>query len=1205
MAAYFWRVELLGGLRVQGAERMMDRFYTHRAGALLAYLAYFRERRHPREALAEMLWPDAEQEAARLSLRVTLSSLRRQLEPPGVPAGSVLIADRFSIGCNPEAVTTDVAEFEGALASTHKSAPERLVEELTRAVALYRGDLLTGYDELWILPERERLAEAYRGALERLSDSLENTGDYAQAIDIAQRGTAWDPFWEEMHLRLMRLYEATDRPGEALRQYAALERHLRQEIGAVPSPAARALAERLRQAGAAAQPERSARINSNAPDDQPARSSPILHRRGEPPLPFTRLFGREEEIERLCALLLPSLSCAPAQAGAAGHDRLITLLGPGGCGKTRLSLETARRLSESFPEVVYFVPLAGHSDRARIADAVADALRLERDPAVAAFEQVAQFLAEGRRLLVVDNLEHLLPEAGDVIQALLERAPGLTCLATSRQQLGIGGEQVFPVPPLQVPSAPEGPNGLMEYAGVRLFVDRAQHVRPDFQVTAHNAADVAALCCRLEGMPLALELTAAWAQMLTPAQMVERLCDAATAAVLLVNRDRNASPRHRSLHAAIAWSYDLLSPELRRFFTHLSVFRGGFTLEMVESVCLEIGEAEPAQSLAFLVQLTERSLILADETDESAGPAQMRYGMLESLREFAGARLEEGGEADVLRRRYCEAFLRLAETTEPYLLGPERRPWLARLEKEQDNLRAALSYAAEECDSASLLIRLCASLWRFWQLTGRLSEGRQWLERALTQNLEAPGPLRAKALFGSGALAYYQGEYREARLRCEESEREYRALGDPWSASDVLSFVCQTCDISGGDAEESAARTRIEECLSLSRSVGNRRALAGALCACAQREQYRGHHAVARELLSESLHLYQELGDSQGSSHALWCRGDIALYCGDYGAARADWEAALTGFRDSGDRVNLCHSLESLAYLATRQADYPRAEAACQEALEQFRGLGSRSGVAGILWKRGDLALVRGDYAQAKALHEEALTIRRAIGQRWGIADSLCSLGLRALYEGDLATARTYMEQSLSMRREAEDKLDVALALANLGEVAWYEGKTDEAESLYEESLQLCREMDSKFGRAISLMGLGRLGCSNQGDAASPAMGELRLKESLRLFWEMGDRRRSAEVLEWLATTLSIRGEPTQAARLWAASATAREAIGAPLPPVASREQKRAVLAARRSLGVPAFDAAWTEGAMMGLEGVIVESLQVGAEGGTGSLGGG
>lgn len=1181
-----YRVELLGDLRLQSAERTICRFYTRKAGALLAFLAYYRNRRHSRDALAEMLWPDAEPAAGRLSLRVTLSSLRRQLEPPGMPTGSVLFADRFCVGLNPAAVTTDAAEFEAALASVQNAtrSSEHVAEALIGAVALYGGELLSGYDESWVLAERGRLAEAYGGALERLTAILEAAGDRARAIDYAHRALAWDPLREEMHHRLMRLYAAAGRPMDALRQYTDLERLLREELGETPSPPVQALAERLRRR-AVSPPNRTKAPCPPRPKaiaaDHP-QSRPGVPRNPGLPLQFTRLFGREEEIARLSALL-----CATLLDNGDASPRLISLTGPGGCGKTRLAIETAWRLSEEFHGILRFVPLANLSDAGRIADAIAEALPLERAPKVTVLEQVAAFFSAQRTLLLLDNLEHLLPYGSDVVQALIEGCPGLTCLVTSRQRLGLAGEQEFPVPPLPVPPGTEIPELLFACPSVRLFVDRAQHVRPDFQVTARNAPDLSALCRQLEGMPLALELAAGWAQTLTPAQMVERLSRQRN---VLINRDRNAPPRHRSLRATIAWSYELLPADLQQFFACLSVFRGGWTLEMAESVCRE------AQALEFLIQLRERSLILVEETVLGGRP-QMRYRMLETLREYSWERLGEQ-ERFSLQHRHLDALLRMAEEAERQLCGPERALWLEHLEAEGDNLRAALRCAlggsseATGTDgerpevSAALSLRLAASLWRFWQRSGRLPEGKEWLDRALARSQDAPAELRAKALYGCGVLTFYQGGYEQAQTLFEESLRLYRECGDRRGGSDVLSFVCQATELNSGDARQN--RAQLEECLCLCRATGNRRGLAAALCQRAKVEQYQGDHGAAQAFLAESLHLYRALGDQEGVATVLFRRGDIALYRGDYAAARSDWEESLTYWRRSGDRVGLCGMLGHLAYLAARQADYARAEAACAEALDLYRKQGSRSGVAAVLWQRGNLARVRGDFHRARRLHEESLALRREMGERWGIADSLSSLGQMALWQGDLTGARAFQEEALALRREGVDRLDIALALTSLGDVARYEGKADEAARLYEESLTLSREAESKFGRAGVLQGLGRL-CCRRGDIAGAVSP---LKESLRLFQEMGDRRGMAEGLEGLAEAVAVGGAPERAALLWGAAAALREAIGAPLPPIARRDYDRALRAARRVMGASLFESVRAEGAEMSVGSAVEYALQ-------------
>jgi DNA-binding SARP family transcriptional activator len=554
-----WQIELLGWLRVVQTDRVITRFRTRKAEALLAYLAYHPHRSHPREQLIELLQPEGRPRAGLQRLSVELAGLRRQLEPPGVPPGAVLLTTRSAIQLNPAACVTDVARFEAALeAVNHAETPAERVKQLAAAARLYRGELLPGHFDAWILPERQRLAEAHLQALHELVGLLEEQGDLPGALQWARRAVTADPLEEESHQRLIRLLLESGQIEAAREQFEQAEHQLLQELGEGLAPEVRAL---IREAAPAKDRPSTARAGAGGKRRRPASPGrePGTRAAGGPappvtslgidagseggrpleptatpsdnlPLRFTRFFGREQEIERLCELLRGDVGYRVSGSPAARvpgsepslsdsryptpHTRLITLTGPGGSGKTRLSLQVAQELRGRFSGGAWFVSLRELTDPALIADQILLALRLPRVPQREALEQAAAFLSRAPSLLLLDNYEHLVEAGAQVVQQLLERVEHLTVLVTSRRRLGLEGEREFPVGPLPVPELGAGGHAsgyeaLCAIPSVALFVDRAQAVRPDFQVTARNALAVAGLCRQLEGLPLAIELAAA------------------------------------------------------------------------------------------------------------------------------------------------------------------------------------------------------------------------------------------------------------------------------------------------------------------------------------------------------------------------------------------------------------------------------------------------------------------------------------------------------------------------------------------------------------------------------------------------------------------------------------------------------------------------------------------------------------------------
>ncbi len=807
------------------------------------------------------------------------------------------------------------------------------------------------------------------------------------------------------------------------------------------------------------------------------------------PLQFTRFFGREREIARLVELLAPRLNGrmdewtsgrsepAPETAPASSSTRplvhssiqppsarLVTFTGPGGTGKTRLAIAAAERLVEAYEGAVWFVPLGDLADPQLIAGAILDALRIARSPRQEPIDQAVEALSGKPALLVLDNLEHLLegekrrqpcdpsgrPEArsatdaAGVVRVLLERVPTLACLVTSRLVVGLASEREFPVAPLSTPSGPDTPEQLSLFDSVALFVDRAQAVMPHFQITNHNAPAVAELCQRLEGIPLAIELAAARAQVLTPIRMLTHLEDRFT---FLASRRRRAPERHRTLRAAIDWSYDLLSPELQRFFARLSVFRGGLTAEVAEVIC------EEPLALDYLAQLRECSLVL----NERRGP-DVRFRMLETLREHAESQLEEA-ESAALGSRHASFFVELAEQAESRLSGSYQQGWLDRLEREHDNLRAALAwgiaqaaasgakrvgepepgstaYALRPTPSPELALRLAGALLQFWQVRCYFGEGRRWLAAVLGEG-DRRSAARGKALNGAGVLAYRQGELGAARASYEESLAIFRELGDRQGTASSLSNLGLTVQEQGG-------------------------------------------HAAARALHEESLEIRRELGDRHGIAASLSNLGIVAFRQGDYAAARALYEESLAIRRELGDRWGIAAALGNLGVVPMEQGDYAAARAFYEESLAIRRELGDRQGVAILLNNLGNVACEQGDWAGGRALHEESLAIRRDLGDRRGIASSLSNLGNVAFLQGDHAAAHALHEESLAIRRELGDRLFSAISLHSLGNVAREQGDYPVARAFLEESLAIRREVRDRGGIAESLAGFAALGAAQR-----------------------------------------------------------------------------------------------------------------------------
>ena len=664
------------------------------------------------------------------------------------------------------------------------------------------------------------------------------------------------------------------------------------------------------------------------PDHAPNRtaSEPNL------PLPLSRFIGRERAIATLTHLLETT--------------NLLTLTGPGGAGKTRLALRVAADRVPRSARRVCWVELAALTDPALVPQAVAtavDVYEAERMPLLAAL--AAAFA--GPSLLILDNCEHLIAACALLAESLLRACPTLRILATSREPLRVSGETIWRVPPLTLPDAALTATSLAESEAVQLFVERAHGRLPDFALTEENAAAVATICQRLDGMPLALELAAARVAVLPVGQLAARLDDALR--VLTVG-GRNAPPRQQALRATLDWSHALLTTEEQATLRRLAVFAAGWELEAAEAVC-GAGEVARADVLELLGQLVEKSLVAMAEEGGAA-----RYSMLEVVRQYASERLAASGEAGDTRRRHVAYFLALAEGADAALIGPEQMARVERLEREHDNLRAALQWAVEQ-EEAETALRLVGALWPFWEARGYLREGRRWLVAALGMTDGGAPALRGKALRGAGLLATWQGDYPAARALHAESLTLYRALGDRDSIAHALENLGMVAHEQGEYAEASALHA---ESLAIRRELGNQRNIASSLNNLGLVKRGQGDYAAARALHEESLTIHRALRDHQGIGNELSNLGMMAYLQGDDAAARALHEESLAIRRTLGDRRGIAISLGNLGLVAYRQGEFTAARTLHQESLAIRRALGDASipesleGLAAVAGALGD-----------------------------------------------------------------------------------------------------------------------------------------------------------------------------------------------------------------------------------------------------------
>jgi predicted ATPase/DNA-binding CsgD family transcriptional regulator len=624
------------------------------------------------------------------------------------------------------------------------------------------------------------------------------------------------------------------------------------------------------------------------------------------PLELSSFVGRERELVEVKRLLV--------------DNRLLTLIGPGGCGKTRLALAVAFELVQSFEGGVWLVELASLSDPYLVPQVVASTLGVREAQDRPLTETLSKHLGSRKMLLALDNCEHLVEGCAALADGLLRACPNLRILATSREALGIAGERAWLVPSLSLPDPQDLPPPLEElphYEAVRLFVERAGAVTSAFELTEDNAPAVAQLCRGLDGMPLAIELAAARVRVLSVEQIASRLKDSFG---LLTGGSRTSLPRQHTLRATIDWSYELLSENEQVLFRRLSVFAGGFTLKAAEAVCAGEG-LEREEVLDLLTSLVDKSLVLVAQ--QQGGEA--RYRLLETVRQYSREKLNEAGEKPIIKRHHATFFLKLAEQVEPKVNSKDRSLWLERLEVEHDNFRAALVWSSEEEAEGETGLRLAGALSWFWFHREYWSEWRRWLDAALATQESTGRPrvaaVRAKALSGAGFLNWMQGDQLAARSQLEESVALWRELGDKQGLAQALRFLSGSFESQG---EYALARPLAEESVDLFRQGEDKFGLAITLSRLGITALAQGDHAAARAYLEEGVAISREIEDDWALALALRNLGIGAFRLGDYERSATWLRESLAVLRDTGNPLYM-QNLELLAAAVSMQGEHGRA----------------------------------------------------------------------------------------------------------------------------------------------------------------------------------------------------------------------------------------------------------------------------------------
>ncbi|MEM7344640.1 MAG: tetratricopeptide repeat protein [Chloroflexota bacterium] len=966
------KIFLLGGLTIERESKQIG-FTSRKELALFAYLIYT-GKPHSREALADLLWEGRTQKQSQTNLRSLLSRLRRNL-------GDYLLIDRQTVAINPaQDYWLDVAELEQRLIAAQTEFAQtgqlsvKMTSYLTAAIDLYEGDFLNGIHfrdaprfENWVLTERERLRQEVTEGLHKLIDYYMIADQFADGIEQANRLLTLDPLDEAAHRQMMRLLAYNGQRSAALAQYDVCQQILARDLDVEPSEDTKVLYDRIRQDTLESTTDVLPRQPSVIVPDKsslPTSSSQQVHNL---PAQLTPFIGREPELAQIADILGEPTS------------RLLTLIGPGGIGKTRLALEAAKTHLGSFADGVYFVALASVTSPDLFVATLTQALPLSLQNDEPAITQLHRYLKQKEMLLVLDNFEHLLA-AVDVVLDILQNTTNLKILTVSRQRLNVKGEWLFKVDGLSYPDADDIENA-ENYSAVRLFVQSARRVQPSFTLSPSDIPFVVKICQLVAGLPLALELAAAWRRVLSCQEIAEEIEQDID---FLATSLHDIPERHRSLRVVFDYSWNLLSAEEQRIFRELSVFRGSFDR-------IAAGQVVGAD-LGTLAMLTDVSLLRRYKSSQPQ--AGVRYGIHDLLYHYASEKLDESDEdAVTLQEKHANYYVALLQRREPDLKGMTQREALDELDSEIENIRTAWNWLVDQ-ERISDLGQALESLFLFYEMRSLFQEGEQ--------------------LFGKAV---------QLLRRCTLDKSTSIVLGQLLARQGWFSFLLD---------KHHQAQTLMQEGLALLQRHDAYQQTIFCLNYLGAMSLHLGSYERTKTLCYESLAICRETNDAFGAAIALNILGEATYLLGDYDEARQRCEESLSL---NSNRWGMAFTFEYLGQITYAEADYLEAKHLFQQSLDICQEMGDQRGIAMSLTYLGDTARALGEYNEAHALYQEGLRVFQAIGSQMGIAQSLTHLGYVAWATGDNDKAKQTFAEALQVAMEIQALPKALDALAGIAAV--------------------------------------------------------------------------------------------------------------------------------------------------------------------------
>lgn len=847
----------------------------------------------------------------------------------------------------------------------------------------------------------------------------------------------------------------------------------------------------------------------NLPADFPPLKTLDVYRHNLP-TQLTSFIGREREISEITKLI--------------AEHRVVTLTGSGGAGKTRLSLQVGAECLEQFQNGVWFVELASLTEPSLIVGAVMSVLGWhEKDNDIHA---LAKYIGGQSLLLILDNCEHLIENCARLTENLIQACPKLRVLASSREALGIAGEHPYRVPSLPFPDPKHLPSldGIATSESVRLFIERVKTFIPSFSLTEKNASSVAQICSHLDGIPLALELAAARAKVMSVEQMASRLGDIFN---LLTSGSRTALPRQQTLRALIEWSYELLSDSEKSLFRRLAAFSGGWSLEAPESVCSVEGGASVLDDLARLV---DKSLVVKEELNGEA-----RFHMLETIRQYAEFKMFASEEVDDVKNRHRDWFMQLAETAEPKLRTGEQVTWLNQLELEHDNLRAAMNWSIEQKHIEQAL-RIPSALAYFWEIHGHGEEGREWFKQAfaIDEDAKKNNPLAwANATRGLVALSAFTSQFQAYQPQMKEALNIFREHGDEFKEGYTLYHLAYF-PLFAGDHE--TAKSTFEESFGVHKKINNYWGMGECVHCIAHIAEQQGSVDEAQNLFNQSLEMLKPIGDCYGLYHPIGDTALIALNKGELNTAKKLLEDSIQAYEELGNREWVLINAQRLAEVLYEQGEYENARKAFQHNLETAIEISNLDQMFWNTYLKGKVELAEGNLSSARQIFDEAFAIAEKNNNQNHIGWVKATLGLVDCYEGNFAHGKELIEIGIEKVRK-EYPPDAPHLLTYRSHALWLEKDLQAAVHSYRDTIT---ELHGNY-RFI----------------------------------------RIPECLEGLGKIAATQNDFERAARLFGAAEAMREKMGTPIPPVQRGDYENKVSELRAGMGDVEFKRTWDEGRAM------------------------